>query len=201
MAEILSNKFEKEKRVIELHSVEGKTIRDIAKEVHMSFRDISKIIKEYSRKQIKRENIKNNNNNATSTKKQLRCNKAYALFLNGKTPVQASIDLQIDYEEVRRYWTEYLRLQNMKDLYNIYIDNEFHLDYLLHIYFFMLRNKIPKKACETVLLNAYTVINLNNSISNLKSEWETWQGLKNNHDNAPLEPLPKINWNYPNYHF
>jgi DNA-binding NarL/FixJ family response regulator len=44
MAFIILNKFEKEKRVIELH-LEGKTIRDIAKEVHMSFRDISKIIK------------------------------------------------------------------------------------------------------------------------------------------------------------
>jgi hypothetical protein len=57
----------------------------------------------------------------------------------------------------------------------------------------MLRNKIPKKACETVLLNAGTVINLNNSISNLKSEFDTWQGVKNRHDNAPLEPLPRIN--------
>jgi hypothetical protein len=33
----------------------------------MSYLDISKIIKEYRRKQIKRENT-NNNNNATSTK-------------------------------------------------------------------------------------------------------------------------------------
>ena len=134
MSEILLNKFEKEKRVIEL-DLEGKTIRDIAKEVHMSFRDISKIIKEYRRKQIKRENT-NNNNNATSTKKQLRCTKAYVLFLNGKKPVEVAIDLQIDYEEVRKYWTEFLRLQNMKDLYNIYIDNEYHLDYLIHIYLF-----------------------------------------------------------------
>ena len=53
MAQILLNKFEKEKRVIELY-LEGKTIRDIAKEIHLSFRDISKIINEYRRKQIKR---------------------------------------------------------------------------------------------------------------------------------------------------
>ena len=38
------NKFEKEKRVIEMY-LAGKTIREISKEVHMSFRDISKIIK------------------------------------------------------------------------------------------------------------------------------------------------------------
>ena len=37
------NKFEKEERVIELHK-QGKTIRQITPEVHMSFRDISKII-------------------------------------------------------------------------------------------------------------------------------------------------------------
>ena len=42
--EIKLNKFEKEKRVIELHK-QGKTIKEIAKEVHMAFRDISKIIK------------------------------------------------------------------------------------------------------------------------------------------------------------
>ena len=51
MSEILLNKFEKEKRVIELH-LEGKTIRDIAKEVHMSFRDISKIIKAYEKNKM-----------------------------------------------------------------------------------------------------------------------------------------------------
>ena len=87
----------------------------------------------------------------------------------------------------------------MTKLYNIYIENEFHLDYLFRIYYFMLRNKIPKKDCEAVLRNADTVINLNDSISNLKSEYETWQRVKNNHDNAPLEPLPKkINPYYPN---
>ena len=49
MSEILLNKFEKENEVIELH-LEGKIIREIAKEVHMSFRDISRIIKKYENK-------------------------------------------------------------------------------------------------------------------------------------------------------
>ena len=67
----------------------------------------------------------------------------------------------------------------MKNLYNIYIDNEYHLDYLLHIYYIMLRNKIPKKNCEIVLRTADIAIKLNNSISNLKLECETWQRVKN----------------------
>ena len=51
------NKYEKEKRVIELH-LAGKTIREIAKELRMSFTSISQIIKAYERKkelQAKRE--------------------------------------------------------------------------------------------------------------------------------------------------
>jgi len=43
------NKFEKEQKVIHLHSKEGKTLKDIATIVHMSFRDIAKIIKKYER--------------------------------------------------------------------------------------------------------------------------------------------------------
>jgi hypothetical protein len=38
MSEVPLNKFEKEKKVITLHSLEGKTIREISKDVHMSFR-------------------------------------------------------------------------------------------------------------------------------------------------------------------
>ncbi|HET8856339.1 MAG TPA: hypothetical protein VFM28_02305 [Nitrososphaeraceae archaeon] len=46
MSNILWNKFD---RVIELQ-LEGKTIREISREVHISFRDILKIIKVYDRK-------------------------------------------------------------------------------------------------------------------------------------------------------
>ncbi len=43
------NKFEKETKVIELHK-QRKTIRQIAPEVRMSFRDISNKIKDYNKK-------------------------------------------------------------------------------------------------------------------------------------------------------
>ena len=54
MSEIPLNKYEKEKRVIEMH-LAGKTIREIAKELHMSFTPISKIIKAYERKKARKE--------------------------------------------------------------------------------------------------------------------------------------------------
>jgi len=46
MSQIQLNKFEKEKRGIELYK-KGKTIREIAEEVLISFRDISQIIKKF----------------------------------------------------------------------------------------------------------------------------------------------------------
>jgi hypothetical protein len=197
MASIPLNKFEKCDLVIKLHK-EGKTYSEIAHIAHVSLRDIKPILKKYERKVETKKGEVNNQ----KIKKLSLSSQAYGLFLNGQTPVQVAMDLNLDFQRVRKYWKEFLLLQNMKDLYNIYIENEYHLDYLLHIYFFMLRNKIPKKDCEIVLQNAATVITLNNSISNLKSECETWQRVKNKHENAPLEPLPKkINWNYHNYHF
>jgi hypothetical protein len=197
MASIPLNKFEKCDLVIKLHK-EGKTYSEIAHIAHVSLRDIKPILKKYERKVETKKGEVNNQ----KIKKLSLSSQAYGLFLNGQTPVQVAMDLNLDFQRVRKYWKEFLLLQNMKDLYNIYIENEYHLDYLLHIYFFMLRNKISKTDCEIVLQNAHTVINLNNSISNLKLECETWQRVKYNHENAPLEPLPKkINWNYHNYHF
>jgi DNA-directed RNA polymerase specialized sigma subunit len=49
LSEVFLNKYEKEKRVIELH-LASKTRREIAKELRMSFTSISKIIKAYERK-------------------------------------------------------------------------------------------------------------------------------------------------------
>ena len=59
MSEIPLNKFEKEQKVIELHKA-GKTLKEIAVIVHMSFRDISKIIKKYERKILLQQKKENN---------------------------------------------------------------------------------------------------------------------------------------------
>ena len=191
MAEIPLNKFEKEKKVIELHK-QGKTIRQIAPEVHMAFRDISKIIKAYDKKMRLETKKEENNPPNQKIKKPPISSRAFKLFLDGKTPVQVAIDLELDFQSVRKFWTEFLRLQNMTKLYNIYIENEFHLDYLLKIYYFMLRNNISIRDTENVLRNADNVINLNKIISNLKAEIEKLKQHKNTYSlnqNKPILPL------------
>lgn len=204
MSEIPLNKFEKEKKVIELHTKEGKTLKEISKIVRMSFRDISRIIKAYDKK-IRFE-PKKENNQSNKIKRCSKNSRAYDLFSNGKTPVQVAIDLQLDYEKVRKYWTEFLRLNNMKKLYNIYIENEFHLDFLFKIYYFMKRNKISIRDSENVLRAANNLINLNQTYSNLKTEINSLEQkrmrlLYYSHSGYSLQPLPfnKPNYNY--YHY
>jgi hypothetical protein len=79
------SRTEREQRVIELYQ-QGKTIREIAHEVHMSFGDIGDIV----RKVTGPEDDNNNNNNiplATLYKDS----QAFALFSDGKKPIEVAI--------------------------------------------------------------------------------------------------------------
>ena len=100
MSEIPLNKYEKEKRVIEMH-LAGKTIREIAKELHMSFTPISNIIKAYERKITLQAKRKENNQNG-QIKKPLISTQAYKLFSDGKKPTEVVIELDIPPEKVEK---------------------------------------------------------------------------------------------------
>jgi hypothetical protein len=182
LSEIPLNKFEKIALVIRLLK-DGKTYREICHIAHIAPRDIKSIKKKYEQ-QKRLENNKRKENNQSNQKTTKRLSKriqAYNLFRNGKTPVQVCIDLRLDFEKVRKYWTEFLRLNNMKKLYNIYTENEFHLDYLFKIDYFLLRNNIPIKDMENVLGIAYDTVKLYQIRSNLKAEIEGLKQTKNNY--------------------
>ena len=198
--------------VIELHK-QGKTIREIAKEVRMSFRDISKIIKAHDKKIKSAQPKKQENHQSNKIKKLSKSSQAYDLFRRGKNQVEVAIELDLEFQKVRNYWTEFCRLKNMKELYNIYIENEFHLDSLFRIYYFMLRNKMSIKDIENVLQIAYDITKLHQTHSNLKAEIEkSEQQIRKNYMVAqnirfqilpPLQPLPRYpsSWNGYYYYY
>ena len=196
MSEILLNKFEKEKRVIELH-LEGKTIRDIAPVVHMSFRNISEIIKDYDKK-MRLETKREEDNQSSPIKKLSISSQAFKLFHEGKKIDEAKVLLDIPFKLAIRYWKQYLKSIRMFESFEFYQDHSYDIPTLLSINTFMKRNNISGNDVVNVLREANDVINLNQIISNLKSECEIWQRVKNSHDNAPLEPLPKFNRYYSN---
>ena len=98
------NRQEKEKRVLEQYKGD-KTIREIAKIVHMSFGDISSI--------IRRETGEDEEQNRIRMSK---ASQALRLFEEGHTPVQVAIKLDIETGEVERLYIEYWKLKGLHKL-------------------------------------------------------------------------------------
>ncbi len=202
MSEILLFKFEKEKRVIELY-LQDKTIREIAKEVHMSFRDISNIIKRYNRKIRAQQNNKEDG----QTKKLSLSTQAFKLFHEGKKPIDVKCELDIPYEKIRKFWSQFLKLTRMEECYDLYTEYSQEIPTLLSISNFIKRNNVSGKDIPNVLRTANDVNNLNQYYSNLKAEIEKseQQIRKNNYIDSqntnyqlpPMQPLPRYpsSWN------
>jgi transposase len=190
MSQHFLNKYEKEQRIIELH-LQNKTIREIAKEIHMSFRDISKIIKAYER-EAKREE----SNQSTQPKKPSISSQAFILFKEGKKIDEAKVLLNIPFNLAVRYWEQYLKSIGMFEAFEFYEDHSYDIPKFLSIHIFMKRNNIPGKDVVNVLREANDVINLKETISNLKAEIEKLIQTKNNYslnqntnNYKPLLPL------------
>ena len=103
------NKPEKEKSVIRLHQ-EGKTIRDIAKVVHLSFADIGKIIRKAD--DLKDETI--------DIKHKSKESQALYLLSIGKTPLEVKIELDISTNEVHELQEEFWALNQLHELAFVY---------------------------------------------------------------------------------
>lgn len=116
------NKFEKEEFVIKLLN-EGRTIRQIATEAHISFRDIGAIArKSKGEKEIE-----------SSSPKSLETH-ALILFAEGKNQVEVAIALDIPTNKVSDIYEEYLRLQNMETLVNAYEEIKYDLPKFLKLF-------------------------------------------------------------------
>ena len=190
MSEIPLNKYEKEKRVIELH-LAGKTIREISKELHMSFTSISKIIKAYERKAKRKEN-----NKSTQPKKPSISTQAFILFKEGKKIEEAKVLLDIPFKLTVRYWKQYLKAIGMFEAFEFYEDHSYDIPKFLSIHIFMKRNNISGNDVVNVFREANDVITLKEIISNLKAEIENLIQTKNNYalnqnktNYKPLLPL------------
>jgi DNA repair ATPase RecN len=101
---------EKERLVIDFYN-QGKTIREIAKELRMSFRDIGSILKKASAEVEEKRDIKE----SLSLSSQ-----AYRLFSKGKTPIEVAISLNLSEAETSEYYEEYLKLKQMDELKTVY---------------------------------------------------------------------------------
>ncbi len=203
MSEIHLNKFEKEKRVIELHK-EGKTIRAIAHIVHMSFGPISKIIKAYEKQQASALKEKSKSESPYRKKNQLKNTQAFKLFREGKKLTDVTIELEISAGKAEELWSQFLKLERMYEAYEFYKDCEYEIPRLLIINNFIKKNYININNIVDVFRHAKNMLGLQLHISILKYEIEELEQTKNNlqysQDNYTLKKVSETNWNYPKYH-
>ncbi|HEX2408051.1 MAG TPA: hypothetical protein VHJ38_12685, partial [Nitrososphaeraceae archaeon] len=158
MSQHFLNKQEKEQRIIELH-LQNKTIREIAKEVHMAFSPISKIIKAFERKAKRKVR-----NQPSQPKKPPIRTQAFKLFRDGIKLTDVAIDLEIPADKAEKLWSQFLRLEGMEDCYEFYQDHSYDIPTFLSINNFMKRNNVYGKDISNVLREANDVSKLNQII-------------------------------------
>src|SRR5215211_6118723 len=112
---------ERERVVLDLYN-QGKTIREIAKEVRMSFRDIgvilNKIVEEKNREQQDNNGMEKNQNRE---QQHLSLSaQAYKLFSDRKTPLEVAIALNLGESEATKFYREYWKLKQLHNLNMVY---------------------------------------------------------------------------------
>ena len=188
MSEIPLNKFEKRDLILRLLK-EGKTYREICHIAHVSPRDIKPIAKEYERKKRLEANIRIEKK--IQTKKPSISSQAFILFKEGKQIDEVKVLLDIPFKFAIRYWAQYLKSIRMYECFEFYQNHSYDIPTFLSINTFLKRNDIYGKDIVNVLRTANDVINLNQTILNLREEIEKLKQTKNNYSlNQNMQPVP-----------
>jgi predicted transcriptional regulator len=125
---------EREQVVLELNN-QGKTIRDIAKEVRMSFRDIGAILRKEEKQ--KERQAGNNMPSTDGNRNQsglILPSQAYELFSQGKNPLQVAIELNLKESDVTEYYKEYWKLNDLYKLNQVHDEIKDDISYFLELY-------------------------------------------------------------------
>jgi uncharacterized coiled-coil DUF342 family protein len=122
---------EKEQFVIRLYK-ENKSIREIAKLMHMSFRDIGQIINKFKKEAERARG--HTDEEEIDDKAKSKESQAFKLFSEGKTPVQVVIALDIPADVVQAMYREFWELTGMHRLNVIYEEKKDSLPSLLKLH-------------------------------------------------------------------
>ena len=168
---------QKEQYVIELYK-QDKTIREIIQRVHMSPRDIGVIINKV-KAEIERESGQLEEKVDSDIKSKSKTTKGIKLFSEGKNLVDVVIALNLLPEDVRTMYREFLGLNNMHKLVELYDEMENYLPSLLELFRIIESRGINKNDIIDVLMIINTgqlpylqkkVANLTSAVSWLENE-------------------------------
>src|ERR687898_963888 len=127
---------EKERLVLELYN-QGKTIREIAKEARMSFRDIGVILNkavEEKTEGIKQQNDAEENKEQEQQQHLSLAAHTYKLFSDRKTPLEVAIALNLRESEATKFYKEYWKLKHLHNLNMLYEETKGDIEPFLKLY-------------------------------------------------------------------
>jgi transposase len=158
---------EKEELVKQLYE-EGKTIREIAKAVHMSFGPIGNIIRKVTGD--------SSDDKPTMSKET----EALKLFQEGKTSVQVAIILDISSDETEDLYLGYLRLKNLHQLVLIYKDMKYKLPSFIKFFKHLRIAGVKEEDAVNVIREAKQIPFLRNTFLDLTNANTNLQEQNNN---------------------
>jgi predicted transcriptional regulator len=170
---------EREKAVLDLYHNQGKTVRDIAKELRMSFRDIGSILNKADEAQRKEKQQQDLDNNVSDEKHHQQeqqqmlslSTQAYKLFSEGKSLIQVAVALNQKESEITRSYKEYIKLNQMHDLNIVYEELRGDITPFLKLY-------RSVKAAGMSEEHAVNLLRIANDDDNLPAVEHRYNGLK-----------------------
>ena len=163
------NKHQKKALVIELYN-QGKTRRQIAEIVHMSFKDIADIINEYTGEDI-----------TVNKPEKSKDSRAFELFLQGKQSVEVAIELDMPADQVEELHIQYWRLSNLDNLEIMYYETKYSLPMLLQLHNILKEMRITKDRdiCELIELVHHGLPDIRDRFEVLLNQVEALENEKN----------------------
>jgi hypothetical protein len=152
---VLLNKHQKKVLVIELYN-QGKTRRQIAETVHMSFKDMADIINEYT-----------GEDKQVNKPEKSKDSRAFELFLQGKQSVEVAIELDMPADKVEELHVQYWRLSKLDNLEILYHEAEYSLSLLLRLHNILKDKRITKDKDISDLIEL-----ANDGLPNLSARFE-----------------------------
>src|SRR5919112_3096194 len=125
------NKEQKERRVIDLYYNQGKTTREIVKELRVSPNFVNAVLKKHEEEEnaaavtkIKDEQQENKTSREVAS---------FKLFSEGKNTIEVAIELKLSEEEVTQFYKGFLKLKGLYKFSIIYEEHKGHIPYLLKL--------------------------------------------------------------------
>jgi hypothetical protein len=133
------SRTEREKRVIELYQ-QGKTIREIAQDVHMSFADIGSIIRKI--RGLQDDGKSKEQQDKIPLSALSKDTQAFALFSEGKKPTEVAIELDLGADSVDRLYQQFWKLEGLYQLHMVYKEIRRYLPSFLNLFKLMKQQRM-----------------------------------------------------------